>query len=446
MAASLKGRSLMRRFLILSCLLVILLASCSDLPAAAAVRQDDPATQPPESAVSATPTVLASLTPSPAPSETASPTPSPAPTDIPTFTPTPAEVGPDEYPPGINPLNGLPVAEPQSLALPPALVSISNSPVTARPQAGLSFSPWVFEMYIGIGVSRFLALFYGDYPTLGEDSSLLQVTPQPETAVVGPIRSGRRPYESLRKLYYGFLVIGSGSQRVLPYLSEYTNVFNDQPEDINGILVKTSRLEELARENLPDVGKPALSGLLFSQTPPPGGQKGRMIWLPYHLSDQIIWRYDPPSGAYHRYQDNGDAETFIRATDRLNGEPLTFENVVILFADYDRYDETLFDIDLLYILRMPALLFRDGKMYTIYWTTGNAEYEKKTGRLRPIRFIDVQGNPFALKHGQTWVEIVPLYTPYNETIDSEDYRQLASKQQPGSGVWAVHFSPPPFED
>ena len=64
----------------------------------------------------------------------------------------------------INPLTGLPIANPSLLEIPAALVSISHFPSTARPQAGLSFAPYVFEVYITEGATRFLATFYGDMP------------------------------------------------------------------------------------------------------------------------------------------------------------------------------------------------------------------------------------------------------------------------------------------
>jgi len=89
------------------------------------------------------------------------------PTAIPTVekhVPTPAAVGPETYPVGINPLTGLAVENVENLAIPPALVSIANWPPQTRPQAGLSFSPLVFELYIGEGMTRFLSLFYGDFP------------------------------------------------------------------------------------------------------------------------------------------------------------------------------------------------------------------------------------------------------------------------------------------
>ena len=74
------------------------------------------------------------------------------------------ETNPTEEPSVVNPLTGLPVENPENLLLPPALVSVTNFPPSARPQAGLSFSPMVFELFIGEGMTRYLALFYGDYP------------------------------------------------------------------------------------------------------------------------------------------------------------------------------------------------------------------------------------------------------------------------------------------
>lgn len=64
----------------------------------------------------------------------------------------------------INPLTGLAVKDPSLLQLPATLLSISHFPPTARPQAGLSFAPYVFEIYITEGATRFLTTFYGQIP------------------------------------------------------------------------------------------------------------------------------------------------------------------------------------------------------------------------------------------------------------------------------------------
>lgn len=54
--------------------------------------------------------------------------------------------------------------DPDLFQVPALLISISHFPATARPQAGLSFAPWVFEFYITEGATRFLSVFHGEYP------------------------------------------------------------------------------------------------------------------------------------------------------------------------------------------------------------------------------------------------------------------------------------------
>lgn len=367
----------------------------------------------------------------------------PSATSVPTVAPTAAAtaagsvaVGPDQFPVGVNPLTGLPVKNANNLALSPALVSVTNFPITARPQAGLSYSPFVFEMYIGEGMTRFLALFYGDYPEKGDNNGIALSDDK-----IGPVRSGRLPYESLRKMYNGFLVMASASSVVLPSLSGYTNVFGSDTNDINSAMIPATRLAEVAAKNPDRLKEGALSGLSFNSASPTGGKTANKIWIPFNFLNQVIWSFDQASGKYERYQDAADGKTFVKATDRLNSQALQYSNVVVLFANHQAKRETLIDINLMYINKMPALLFRDGKMYEVYWTTANTDYEKRTGLVRPIRFVDKDGNPFPLKPGQTWVEIVQQGTPYNETVDSQTYMQLKTQNTPGSGVWAIHFFP-----
>lgn len=340
----------------------------------------------------------------------------------------------------LNPLTGEPVSDPAQLSLPPALVSISNFPASARPQAGLAAAPIVFEVYIGEGMTRFLGLFYGDYPTLPESDPA-----QPDQAAyIGPVRSGRVSYEGIRSHYNGFLVMASAAQSVKRGLSNYTNVFGPDGSDVNSAMVTTDKLGQLAQASGKKVDLQALSANAFSADPPgdQAGQAGTVIWLPYSYFNQIFWRYDPESGAYLRSQDQADAKTFVQATDRLTGEPLAFENVVVLFARHQVISPTVIDLDLDYVPPTPALLFRDGQMYKIFWTTANGDYERETGRLRPIRFVDAQGEPFPLKPGQTWIQVVTPGTTYHETIDTTVFYDLKKIQQPGSGVWAIRFYAP----
>ncbi len=102
-----------------------------------------------------------SETPAP-PTATATSSPSPTPTHQPRLAP--LRLGPelDNFPPDVNPLTARRVEDPSWLSLPAVIVSISNMPVTTRPQAGINFASWVFELWIGQGSTRFLSVFYGN--------------------------------------------------------------------------------------------------------------------------------------------------------------------------------------------------------------------------------------------------------------------------------------------
>jgi hypothetical protein len=440
------------RLLLLASLSITLIAcSLSSLTGAAPQNSQALSNQNIAATTTSTTEPIQPVEPSPTPLlSTATPTeipPTATATDLPAPV-GPVTVGPEAYPGGVNPLTGLTVPNPENLALPPALVSITNFPPSARPQAGLDSASLVYELYIGEGMTRFLTVFYGLFPgdTPPEGSAGAGQVNALMDAEIGPLRSGRRPYESLRKLLNGFLVMTSADPKVKESLSDYAQFFGSDDDDINSAKVKVSQLNTIAQNSGKQLGSASLGGNLFDPAVPAGGVKGTMLWLPYSYLNQVIWRYDEASGAYHRWQDRADGTNFDLTNDRLTGLPLTYENVIVMFADHTALAKTIFDVDLLYINRMPAMLFRDGQMYRIYWTTKSGEYEKATGKLRPIRFINADGSPVSLKNGQTWVEIVTSNSPVYETMDSTDYYRLANNRIPGSGIWAVNFVPPVYDE
>jgi hypothetical protein len=102
------------------------------------------------------------------PQASTAPTPAATPTnrkiESATSEPITPTLAPTQYVQVINPLTGLAVQDPSLLQIPATLVSISHFPPAARPQAGLSFAPYVFEIYITEGATRFLTTFYGQFP------------------------------------------------------------------------------------------------------------------------------------------------------------------------------------------------------------------------------------------------------------------------------------------
>jgi hypothetical protein len=372
----------------------------------------------------------------------------------------PVTLGPDNFPEGINPLTGLPVADPELLTLPPAMVSVSNFPASARPQAGLNTSPIIYELYIGEGMTRFLVLFYGQFPsavsgqtegqtagdgaTAGDttaDSGGIGDAASADAATVGPIRSGRLPYEDIRSIYSGFLVMASAYSGIAVNLSQATTIYGSDSDDINSAMIGVDQLQGIAQSHAE--GYPgsnfSLDGMTFSTTPPEGGQTADKAWVFYSSLNQIQWVYDESLGAYIRYDIKTDGSgEFVMATDRLTGEPVSRENMIVIFANHDFLAPTLIDVHLTNMPPMKALLFRDGEVHEIFWTTQYGEYEQETGLLRPMRFVDADGNPVALKPGYTWIEVVSTASFYAESVIS-DYPFTPIKEQEGSGLWLVRF-------
>jgi hypothetical protein len=372
----------------------------------------------------------------------------------------PQTVGPEDFPAGINPLTGLPAGNPDYLNLPPALLSISNFPASARPQAGINSSPIVFEMTIGEGMTRFLAVFYGQFPELvsgqtegdppagssgtgetSDDESTGDGTVASQSLSIGPIRSGRLPYEDIRSIYSGFLVMASAYSGVAQTLSKTTSIYGSDSDDINSAMIDVNQLYQIAQSRAE--GYPGsnfnLAGMKFSPTPPEGGKAAENLWVFYSSLNQIQWIYDADLGAYIRYDIKTDGSgEFVMATDRLTGEPVSRENVIVIFALHNFLAPTLIDIQLNNMPPIKALLFRDGEMHEIFWTTKFGEYEQSTGLLRPMRFIDAEGNPVALKNGYTWIHIVTTYSYYVESAIGET-PFYPVKEEEGTGRWLVRY-------
>ena len=80
---------------------------------------------------------------------------------------------------------------------------------------------------------------------------------------------------------------------------------------------------------------------------------------------------------------------------------------------------TTYLLSLLYVIREPAVFFRDGQAYRVNWTSLSPP--------GPIRFMYEDGSAFAYKPGQVFYEI----------IDS-----IYEVQQKEDGTWFVRFINP----
>ena len=537
----------MSRNAIIAILSLILFASCNT---------DSPQTPPPTATRTEAPATITSTAP---PTLTATPQPHRA----------PVQLGPNQqdFPPGINPLTGLEVHDPSLLNLPAVLVSISNMPVTARPQAGPAFAPWIFEFYIGEGSTRFMGVFYGDnlreipnvtggckirneiiqpegnwignrvwldenangvqesweagvggvcVRLLDESSrtilsetttdsngyfafenpqvdSIIQIvksdsyqfttqnvgdedsdsdadangeikiptvdstapyfdaglilnesptvtaspvvtgTPPnwffPFEPYVGPVRSGRLTYNQIGGMFpNSCLVYASAAEDIGEQLDACEIVYGVDKSTPNSALLTHTRLRELAKEALNPRQPVNYSGNVFSDSIPEGGRVANWIDVFYNSFTQSGWQYDPISQTYLRWTDQADQTgNLFPATDRLTGRQTAFENVIVLFAEHQRFRHNQFEILLGPGQKGLAYLFRDGQAFRIQWSTLNRAWEQETGLLRPIYFVDSYNNPIPLRPGRTWIHLV---TPYSSVSDQ------------GNGKWLVQFVQP----
>ena len=341
--------------------------------------------------------------------------------------PAPSVVGPDpeDFPPGYNPLTGLPSEDPSLMDLRPVFISISHFPPSAtRPPTGISFSPYVVELTTLHGQTRMLVLFWGEYPLIE--------TEDPYAVRIQGVRSGRLFYEDFRRQFGACTITGGADPEVGAQIYTCAHAYSDDPDDIGAGGLDIGRLQSIAAQSAQGVEPPNLTGNMFAEAAPAGGEPTETFLMFYNSLNQTKWVYDADLGGYVRYQNSIlEPDTFTLSTDRLTGEPIVRENVIVLFTKHHVLNaaQTMVEIDLEYS-RGRAVLFRDGMMYDILWDTTNAEYEKETGRLRPIRFTDLDVNPFPLKPGTTWLNVVDLSTGFWEV-------------EPG--FWKARFYEPEYQ-
>jgi len=321
-------------------------------------------------------------------------------TEAPQSTPTPEQV--------INPLTGLPAADPALLERRPIMVKVSNYPQYGRPHAGLSFADMVFEYYIGNGTNRFLALYYGQ-----------------DCSQIGPVRSGRFVDAQLVPMYGGVLVYGSADEdtdaEIISTLGNYAISNFDAPEpaftgtdthSVTGVYANSAAISQFVSAQGWENSAPDLPGMVFSYDIPDRGKYADQLNVLFNYNDRGEWHYDAGSGKYLRWieyfeDENDTTYDMIPLVDRVTGSQLAFSNIVVLFAKYTELAPSRHLIDIIGNNKgKPAYYFRDGQVFEGTW---RAKVDDD-----PIQFFNDQGEPMSLKPGNTWIVITGLNSSYEE--------------------------------
>jgi hypothetical protein len=344
--------------------LALALASCSGGSAASPTSQ--------VAALPPTPTQPVDTTPQTSSTSTSSTSTSTSTSTVPATTTTIA-------PTPVMPLTGLPITDPSIAARPAVVIKVSNDP-GARPQSGINSADIVFEAW-GAGPTRFATIFQStDAPT------------------VGPIRSGRTQDVDLVGEFNGPVFACSGGNPTV-----VTTLRNSDLQVVTESQGPGWRLDPHRHRPHATFNDPA--SLRLNADPTRTGPSQQ-----YHYRDagaaatgdasagfnlhielvHVQWRYNPQTDRYERSQDGGPHLL-------ADGSQVTFDNVVVMWINYDHSFADARSPDGGSIGTGQTLVFSGGKVTTGTWA--------RDDRLKPISFTDASGAPILLKPGSTWIEL-----------------------------------------
>ena len=320
----------------------------------------------------------------------------PTATNVPTLTPIEMDVavGPDNFPPDVNPFTGLQVQEPSNLERRPVSVKVQIFPRGQRPPMGVSKADIVYDYYQNTGMTRYHAIFYGD-----------------NSEQVGPIRSGRLFDKELVQMYDSYLVLGSADQRilnryysssmgdrlVLEWQAECPTMCRLDPNGSNILVADTAAVSANASENKTDNVRQNQDGMTFNSQPPAQGSMASHITVRFSISAYNRWDYDPNSGRYLRFQDiqestSPEDEVMDVIVDKNTGEQIQADNVVVLFVPHAFALGTRAGLNEIIQIKLegsgPGYAYRDGQVYEVQWHRPELELRAISDltRWQPLRF------------------------------------------------------------
>lgn len=327
----------------------------------------------------------------------------------------------------IDPLSGLPVANPAVLQRRPVVARIMNDP-SARPQTGLNEAELVFEELIdqknGVyALTRLTAVYLANEST------------------IRPFRSARLINASLAPMFDGALAHSGASDGTRFLLSKMPIVNLDQffaepaycgvDRIVNGKQTLTWVTSTVARmhEYMQSKGleKPVpLRGFVFAETAPPGQPISSIVFerapwpVSAALAGRVEWRYQTEQGRYFRFVNDAPHNTIqytiagqwgkdCQITSNIASAQVNAANVVVLYARHEATDivEDANNFTNIYIVLTGegrAQVLRDGVMVEGRWRRPTLQHF--------FEFVDQAGAVIPLKPGNTWFQIVPTgYLP-----------------------------------
>lgn len=284
-----------------------------------------------------------------------------------------------------SPLTGVQVKDETATRAPVTAIMIENSP-DARPQSGLKNSGVVFEAIAEGGITRFLALYQQEKPSL-----------------VGPVRSVRMYYVDWLAAFNASVAHVGGSAAAL------AEVRNGNYRDIDqffnsasywratdryaphNVYTNFERLDALnAKKGFTEskfTGFTRIDGAPVKE--PNATSINIKISSPLYNS---TYTYDATTNTYAR------SEGGVKHMDREDGQ-ITPSVVIAMRVDEKTVLEDGYRQSITAIGSGDATIFQNGTAVNVTWT--------KSSRTSQIKFTDAVGKDVPLVRGQTWISAVP---------------------------------------
>ena len=300
--------------------------------------------------------------------------------DIPVVSTTSSPSGP------VCPLTGLPAPGGQVPQRPALAVKVDNYPA-ARPQSGLGQADIVFDEPVEGLITRFVAVFQCQSPTL-----------------IGPIRSARAvDLQILDQLSRPILVHVGGIDPVLSLLQSGNLI--DYDLRTHGSVVQTvpgryapydTYISAAAGWGL-DPGYKTVPAPIFTySTTAPSGTPITSVHIPFSGTNSARWSWNASSGRW--------LLSYSGVPAMSNGTQIATTNVVIqtvhvTYGPWLENEEGGLEVQSQMTGSGPLMVLRNGVAVTGTWQRASL-HDTTT-------LTASNGSPIALDPGQTWVEIVP---------------------------------------
>lgn len=279
-----------------------------------------------------------------------------------------------QNPVSADPLTGQKVNK----VIPVTAVMVDNLSA-ARPQTGLGGAGVVYEIEAEAKITRFMALFAGDPPS-----------------VVGPVRSARSYYLQICKEWGAFYAHVGGSTDAIANIQKWG--IKDLDQFRGGSEFWRDKSRNAPHNVFLDVEKATAGkeqGLKthwqFGDTVQ-GEPDFRSISFSYGSGNNVSYEFSDQDKKYLRYI-NGSPHS-----DRKSGKQIKVTNVVVQYASHHSRGDGTACIDVQVIGSGEAEFFLAGEYQEGTW--------RKDSMDSPTRFYNSNGQEIIFPRGNTWIQVL----------------------------------------